>query len=42
MEANGAPTETENLTREEQRDIIDLLLNKNFQSEGTESEGRNE
>ena len=40
MEANGASTETKNLTREEQHDLIDLLLNKNFQSEGTESEGR--
>jgi hypothetical protein len=39
MEADGASTESENLVREEQRDTIDPWLNKNFQSEGTESEG---
>jgi len=42
MEANGASTEPENLRREEQRDTIDPRLNKNFQSEGTESEGQRE
>ena len=39
MEADGASTEAENLTRDEQRDTIEPLLNKNFQSESTESEG---
>ena len=38
MEADGASTETENLTREEQRDTIEPRLNKNFQSESTERE----
>ena len=36
METDGASTETENLTREEQRDTIEPRLNKNFQSESTE------
>ena len=38
METDGASTETENLTREEQRDTIEPRLNKNFQSESTERE----
>ena len=38
METDGASTETENLTREEQRDTIEQRLNKNFQSESTERE----
>ena len=38
MEADGASTETENLTWEEQRDTIEPRLNKNFQSESTERE----
>ena len=38
MEADGASTETEILTREEQRDTIEPRLNKDFQSESTESE----
>ena len=42
MEADGASTEPENLMREEQSDTVDPRLNKNFQSEGTESEGRRE
>jgi hypothetical protein len=33
METDGASTETENLTRREQRDTIEPRLNKNFQSE---------
>ena len=36
MEADGASTETENLTREEQRDTIEPRLNENFQSESAE------
>ena len=38
METDGASTETENLTRKEQRDTIEPRLNKNFQSESTERE----
>ena len=38
MEADGASTEAENLTRDEQRDTIEPRLNKNFQSESTERE----
>ena len=38
METDGASTETENLTRKEQRDAIEPRLNKNFQSESTERE----
>ena len=38
METDGASTETENLTRKEQRDTIEQRLNKNFQSESTERE----
>ena len=39
MEADGAPTEAENLMREEQRDTIEPRLNKTFKSESDESEG---
>ena len=39
MAADGAPTEAENLMREEQRDTIEPRLNKNFQSESSEGEG---
>ncbi len=42
MEANGASTEQKNLMREEMPDTINPRLNKNFQSKGTESEGRRE
>jgi hypothetical protein len=38
-EADGAPTETEDLTREWQRDTIHSWLNKCFQGESTEREG---
>ena len=38
METDGVSTETENLTREEQRDTIEPRLNKTFQSESTERE----
>jgi hypothetical protein len=40
METDGASTETESLTRKEQRDTIEPRLNKqkNFQSESTERE----
>ena len=38
MEADGSSTETDNLMREEQRDAIEPLLNKTFQSESTERE----
>ena len=39
MEAHGAPTEAENLMREEQRDTIEPRLNKTFTSESDESKG---
>ena len=35
METDGTSTETENLTRKEQRDTIEPRLNKNFQSESS-------
>ena len=40
MEADGASTEPENLMPEEQHDTIDPRLNKNFESESTESKGQ--
>ncbi len=40
MEADGAPTEAENLMqKEEQRDTIEPRLNKTFKSESDVSEG---
>ena len=39
METDGASTETENLTRKEQRDTIEPRLNKTFQIESTERDG---
>ena len=39
MAVDGAPTEAENLMREEQRDTIEPRLNKIFTSESDESKG---
>ncbi len=39
MKADGAPTESENLMREEQRDTIEPRLNKTFKSESDVSVG---